>query len=68
MSLAAKEASLMPEVLANFDAIAKTYEKLRRIQETRLETMREGNDPVARAERRYRRCATNWSAWSSAST
>ncbi|MDE0718064.1 MAG: RNA polymerase sigma factor RpoD [Rhodospirillaceae bacterium] len=54
MSLAAKEASLMPEVLANFDAIAKTYEKLRRIQETRLETMREGNDPVARAERRYR--------------
>ena len=54
MSLAAKEASLMPEVLANFDAIAKTYDKLRRIQETRLETMREGNDPVARAERRYR--------------
>ena len=54
MSLAAKEASLMPEVLANFDAIAKTYEKLRKIQETRLETMREGNDPVARAERRYR--------------
>ena len=54
MSLAAKEASLMPEVLANFDAIAKTYVKLRKIQETRLETMREGNDPVARAERRYR--------------
>jgi len=54
MSLAAKEASLMPEVLANFDAIAKTYEKLRKIQETRLEAMREGNDPVARAERRYR--------------
>ncbi len=58
MSLAAKEASLMPEVLANFDAIAKTYEKLRRIQETRLETMREGNDPVARAERRYRAVRT----------
>ncbi len=54
MSLAAKEASLMPEVLANFDAIAKTYEKLRRIQETRLETMREGNDPGTRSERRYR--------------
>ncbi len=54
MSLAAKEASLMPEVLANFDAIAKTYEKLRRIQSARLETMREGNDPGARAERRYR--------------
>ena len=54
MSLAAKEASLMPEVLANFDAIAKTYEKLRRIQATRLETMRGGNAPVARAERRYR--------------
>ncbi len=54
MSLAAKEASLMPEVLANFDAIAKTYEKLRKIQSARLETMREGNDPGARAERRYR--------------
>ena len=54
MSLAAKEASLMPEVLANFDAIAKTYEKLRKIQGTRLESMREGNDPNARAERRYR--------------
>ena len=54
MSLAAKEASLMPEVLANFDAIAKTYEKLRRIQGSRLESMREGNDPTARAERRYR--------------
>ena len=54
MSLAAKEASLMPEVLANFDAIAKTYGKLRKIQETRLETMREGNDPGARSERRYR--------------
>ena len=54
MSLAAKEASLMPEVLANFDAIAKTYEKLRKIQGARLESMREGNDPNARAERRYR--------------
>ncbi len=54
MSLAAKEASLMPEVLANFDAIARTYEKLRRIQTARLETMREGNDPDKRAERRYR--------------
>ncbi len=54
MSLAAKEASLMPEVLANFDAIAKTYEKLRKIQGARLETMRGGNDPNARAERRYR--------------
>ncbi len=54
MSLAAKEASLMPEVLANFDAIAKTYEKLHKIQGTRLESMREGNDPNARAERRYR--------------
>ena len=53
MSLAAKEASLMPEVLANFDAIAKTYEKLRKIQATRLETMREGNDPGKRSEKRY---------------
>ena len=53
MSLAAKEASLMPEVLANFDAIAKTYEKLRKIQSTRLETMREGNDPGKRSEKRY---------------
>ena len=54
MSLAAKEASLTPEVLANFDAIAKTYEKLRRIQSARLETMRGGKDPAARSERRYR--------------
>ena len=53
MSLAAKEASLMPEVLANFDAIAKTYGKLRKIQATRLETMREGNDPGKRSEKRY---------------
>jgi len=53
MSLAAKEASLMPDVIGNFASIAKTYEKLRKLQSTRLESMREGTDPGKRSLNRY---------------
>ncbi len=53
MSLAAKEASLMPEVIGNFDAVGKTYEKLRKLQLARLEAMREGRNPGKRSQDRY---------------
>ncbi len=53
LSLAAKEAQLMPGVVETFDDIAKTYGKLQKIQETRLEELRKGGTPSPKTEKRY---------------
>ncbi|MHA1538494.1 MAG: RNA polymerase sigma factor RpoD [Alphaproteobacteria bacterium] len=53
LSLAAKEASLMPGVIETFDAIAGTYKKLAKIQDQRLHDLQKGTDPSTRVERRY---------------
>jgi RNA polymerase primary sigma factor len=53
LSLAAKEASLMPEVLGTFDSIAGIYKKLAKIQDQRLTELQKGSEPSTRVERRY---------------
>ncbi|MEQ8700637.1 MAG: RNA polymerase sigma factor RpoD [Bauldia litoralis] len=53
LSLAAKEAQLMPGVVETFDDIAKTYQKLQKIQGTRLEELRKGGTPSPQTEKKY---------------
>jgi RNA polymerase primary sigma factor len=45
MSLSAMEASVKESVLATFDSIAETYERVRELQEKRLAAVR-GNEPI----------------------
>ncbi|HXP77021.1 MAG TPA: RNA polymerase sigma factor RpoD, partial [Stellaceae bacterium] len=53
ISLSAMEAALKPQVLATFDTIAKTYKKLHKVQEQRLESLQKGQELVKPTERRY---------------
>ena len=54
LSLAAMEARLKPDVLKNFDNIAKTYKKLRKLQDQRLAGMKKKSDELSTAQaRRY---------------
>ncbi|MDX1483729.1 MAG: RNA polymerase sigma factor RpoD [Alphaproteobacteria bacterium] len=53
LSLAALEAKLKPQVLENFDEIAKTYKKLMTLQEKRLAAVRKGETLTAASDRRY---------------
>jgi RNA polymerase primary sigma factor len=53
ISLATMEAMLKPVVLDTFDAIAKTYNKLHRLQEQRLTATRRGQAAKPAQERRY---------------
>ncbi|HUK07381.1 MAG TPA: RNA polymerase sigma factor RpoD [Stellaceae bacterium] len=53
VSLSAMEATLKPQVLETFDTIAKTYKKLHKLQEQRLESMQKGQELLKPNERRY---------------
>ena len=54
LSLAAMEARLKPDVLKNFDNIAKTYKKLRKLQDQRLAGMKKKSDGLSTSQaRRY---------------
>ncbi|MBL8671126.1 MAG: RNA polymerase sigma factor RpoD [Alphaproteobacteria bacterium] len=53
VSLAAMEKALMPAVLANFDKIAGTYEKMHKLQEQRLSLIGKGQEQDKRLEKRY---------------
>ncbi|MCH9051675.1 MAG: RNA polymerase sigma factor RpoD [Proteobacteria bacterium] len=53
ISLAAMEEMLKPQVLKTFDAIAKTYKKLHRLQEQRLTATRRAQAVKPAWERRY---------------
>jgi RNA polymerase primary sigma factor len=54
LSLAAMEARLKPDVLKNFDNIAKTYKKLRKLQDQRLAGMKKKSDELSTSQaRRY---------------
>ncbi|HEY0525551.1 MAG TPA: RNA polymerase sigma factor RpoD [Stellaceae bacterium] len=53
ISLAAMEAALKPGVLANLDAIAEVYAKLRAVQAERLEAIRKGEDIPKPNEKKY---------------
>ncbi len=56
LSLAAKEAALMPDVVEKLDAIAKVYKKLQKLQEERLAILQRGHRIEPRSEKRYEQC------------
>ncbi len=56
MSLAAKEAALMPDVIDNFNKIATTYKRLTKIQDERLSAIQKSKEPEKRLETRYENC------------
>ncbi|MPZ12781.1 MAG: RNA polymerase sigma factor RpoD, partial [Kiloniellaceae bacterium] len=53
MSLSAMEQALLPQILANLDAIADIYKRLMKVQETRLEAMTKGTKINPQTEKRY---------------
>jgi RNA polymerase primary sigma factor len=53
ISLAAMEAALRPIVLDTFEQIAKTYQKLQKVQDKRFTAMSAGEDVPAATEKRY---------------
>jgi RNA polymerase primary sigma factor len=53
LSLAALEATLLPQVLENFEKITKTYKKHHRLQVQRLELMEKGETLKPAQEKRY---------------
>ncbi len=53
ISLSAMEAALKPTVLATFDTIAKTYKKLHKLQDQRLDVLQKGQELPKPTERRY---------------
>ncbi len=53
VSLSTMELRIKPDVLANFDAIASTYKKLKTLQDKRLAAARAGQTLPAASEKRY---------------
>ncbi|HUN47481.1 MAG TPA: RNA polymerase sigma factor RpoD, partial [Stellaceae bacterium] len=53
ISLSAMEAALKPGVLETFDLIAKTYKKIHKQQEQRLDSLQKGQELLKPGERRY---------------
>jgi RNA polymerase primary sigma factor len=53
LSLAAMEEALLPQVLETFDRIAETYQKLAKVQNTRLKHLQAGNPVPNQTEKRY---------------
>jgi len=53
LSLAVLEAKLTPEVVETFEKITKTYKKLHRAQDKRLEVLQAGGKVKPAAEKRY---------------
>jgi RNA polymerase primary sigma factor len=53
LSLAVLEARLKPQVLENFDSIAKTYKKLMTLQKKRLGAVHTGETVTRASDRRY---------------
>jgi RNA polymerase primary sigma factor len=59
ISLSAMETALKPQVLATFDTIAKTYKKLHKVQEQRLDGLQKGQELAKPTERRYAKLKTD---------
>ncbi|MCF8501817.1 MAG: RNA polymerase sigma factor RpoD [Rhodospirillum sp.] len=53
VSLAAMEQELMPRVVETFEAIAATYNKLKKAQDQRIAALQKGDEPSASLERKY---------------
>src|SRR3954447_6438122 len=52
LSLSAMEAALKPQVLETFEKIAATYEKLHKIQESRLSAIQRGEE-IGKSDKKY---------------
>ncbi len=55
VSLAAMEASLMPQVLEALEQVASTYNKLKKQQDTRLQTLTKGQEIDKAVERKFQK-------------
>jgi RNA polymerase primary sigma factor len=53
VSLAAMEQELMPRVVETFEAIAATYNKLKKAQDQRIAALQKGEEPSPTLERKY---------------
>jgi len=53
MSLAAMEEELAPSVFENFGKIQKTYKKMQKVQQERLDALQKGDEPSASATKKY---------------
>ncbi len=53
MSLAAMEEELAPQVYESFDKIHKTYKKMRKMQQERLDLLQKGKEPTDAANKKY---------------
>jgi RNA polymerase primary sigma factor len=54
-SLSAMETQLKPQVLANFDKIAETYDKMQKVQSKRLKQMQSGKKTNKKEDDEYRK-------------
>jgi RNA polymerase primary sigma factor len=53
ISLSAMEQQLLPQVFENFAAIEKTYRKMQKVQQERLESLQAGKEPPAATNKKY---------------
>lgn len=53
MSLAAMEEELAPSVFENFGKIHKTYKKMQKVQQERLDALQKGDEPSKSATKKY---------------
>ena len=58
LSLSAMEQALLPSVLETFDALAKSYGRLRKVQENRLAAALSGNKLTAATDKRHAKLAS----------
>ena len=53
MSLAAMEEELAPQVYETFSKIEKTYKKMQKVQQERLDALQKGEEPDAKTNKKY---------------
>jgi RNA polymerase primary sigma factor len=53
VSLAVMEEELAPQVFENFGKIQKTYKKMRKVQQERLDSLQKGKEPSAAIDKKY---------------
>ncbi|MDB2682992.1 RNA polymerase sigma factor RpoD [Alphaproteobacteria bacterium] len=53
MSLSAMEEELAPQVFENFGQIQKTYKKMQKVQQERLDALQKGKDPEEKHNKKY---------------
>jgi len=53
MSLSAMEEQLAPQVYETFNQIEKTYKKMQKVQQERLDSLLKGDQPTAATEKKY---------------